>query len=311
MIALNYSHKADLQTGVEQAIAQFGKGSILIIHGPTGSGKSELARMIHQAVNPGETFVAQDAAGLAENRFESQLYGHVKGAFSGAVSSNPGILGNLGRGTLCLESLEDLTRENQARMLRFLQSFSFRPTGSNVEHRFHGHLIFTARHPAGYLREKRMLRDDFYYRIANFELELPPLHGRAVDFMDLANTMIQRLSKNSGFEMRVPTKDELAALAGVRIDGNLHGLWNLLQQAMITGVSPKVIRSPESDLFYNELPETGSLKSDLEAVEKLLLARALKQNPYSRKELAKHLGISIRSLLYKLKAHGLGREDED
>ena len=311
MEVLNYSHKQELQAQVVRAIAQFREGGILIIHGPTGAGKSELARLIHETTMPGTAFVAQDSAGLSQHRFESQLYGHVKGAFSGAVTANPGILGALEQGTLCLEGLEDLGRENQARMLRFLQSLSFRPVGSNVEHRFEGRLIFTARQPARKLRDLGILREDFYYRIANFELGLPPLHARPDDVIDIAGEMIARLAKNPGPDWRMPTREELAALSGERIDGNLHGLWNLLQQAMIRGIPPKVEPRPDEDQYLDELPDTGSLKSDLKVVEKQLLARALKQFPYSRKELAAHLGVSLRSLMYKLKEHDLSQSEED
>ncbi len=303
---LLYSHHPQLNHAVQQALENFEKIGLLAISGASGAGKSFLARQMHgwSSRGPGP-FLAQDAAALVEGRFESQLFGHVKGAFSGATRDFAGLVGGVGEGTLCLEGLEELSPPNQAKMLRFLQTRSYRPVGGLAEKSFLGGLILTSREPLNDLRREGRLRSDFYFRISSAELFLPSLGERPRDFMMLATRLAESVYSELDLEKPAPSDDELAVLQRSRISGNLHGLRNLIQGALIRGVPFAEMRSMEAPSRLEALPDRGSLKEDLKQLEALLLRRALRLHPHSRHDLARHLGISKRTLMYKLKEHGL------
>lgn len=304
---LFYSHHYHLNLAVEHALETFEKTGLLVITGASGSGKSFLARRLHEWSTRREApFFAQDAAALAENRFESQLFGHLKGAFSDASRDFPGLLGAVGEGTLCLEGLEELTPANQAKMLRFLQTRDYRPVGGLAEKSFRGALILTARQPLTILEGKDLLRHDFFFRISAGELSLPPMSERPQDFAMLAEHLAASIRAELNMDVAAPAAGWLSALSLKKIVGNLHGLRNLIQQAMIRGVSLGELPMTEPPARLRELPDTGSLKGDSKVLEALLLKRGLRLHPHSRKDLARHLGISPRSLMYKLKEHELG-----
>ena len=305
-----FSNHRELNDRAKQALASFQKSGVLLITGPTGSGKTELAKQIHDhATDDVRPWIAQDAAGLAEARFESQFFGHVKGAFSGASQAFQGLLGMATDGALCIEGIEDLTLNNQARLLRFLQSRRYRALGATLEHEYTGRLILTARTASRTLKDNGVLREDFFFRISGFEMALPPAHERPLDLPDICRTLVERIQAELAFRVRVPTESELDGLIGGVIEGNFHGLRNTLQRAMIRGQAPVREEASAPPAREGPLPDTGGLKSDLHQLEGKLLQRALRLFPHSRKDLANHLGVSMRSLMYKLKDHGLNKSE--
>lgn len=295
-----YSLDPQLQQQIEIAHQGLLAHGLLTLSGPSGAGKSHLA--VWLAGVERHTIVA--LAGLSEARFESELFGHVKGAFSGAHRDHGGLLGATAAGTLILEGLEDLTHGCQAALLRFLQTRQYRPVGAVQERTFSGRLVFTSRLSLTDLLSAGRLREDFYYRLAASECALPDAVGRSVDFVDVALALVAELTEQLPDFARRPSKAELADLQDKMPEGGWHGLRNLLQQSMLRAVSPQVIlnaMSPSKPAL--DLPDTGSLKSDLLALEKRLLSRALDRHQGLRRELAVDLGISERSLAYKLKKH--------
>jgi len=297
-----FSHHEALNEAVKQACRHFAQSGLLVLSGPSGAGKTHLAGLIHGWTGQGEC-VFQDAAGLAQARFESQLFGHVKGAFSGASHSFPGLLGMVAKGTLCLEGVNDLASANQAKMLRFLQERRYRPVGGTLETDFPGRMILTATGSLQDLRRENRLREDFYHRIAATELVLPPFRERPLDFPAICRTMTSAMMADLPPDMRPPSEEALAALDPAALVGNGHGLYNLLQRAIISG-EPLRQEPPAAAEAYR-LPATGSLKEDLLQLEKRLLQRGLQRHPQARRELAGELGISLRALMYKLRQHDL------
>ncbi len=298
------SNNKTMTSLIDQAQQTFMRTGLVTLTGSTGTGKSTLAEWLHrQGPDGAEPLICQDAAGLAETRFESQMFGHVRGAFSGAVQSFAGLVGAAGRGTLVLEGLEDLSHGAQSRLLRFLQTRRYRQVGATRDLDYGGRLILTSRRPLLLLRDALSMRDDFYFRIAASEVQLPELAARPQDVFELAQALVQELSTLLP-DGRIPPPEELEALDARRIEGNLHGLRNLLQQAMLRGEAPAQLMKPEPPPIA-DLPRTGSFRGDLQEMERRLLVRALAENPVTRYELADLLDISRRSLIYKLKEHGL------
>jgi len=300
-----YSLDPDLERDIIAARDQMRRGGPLFIHGEVGAGKTFLVERLHRELFPGEPLVFQEAAGLDEARFTSQVFGHVRGAFSGAVGHFPGLVGAASGGTLCFEGIDGARGEDQARLLRFLQTRRYRPLGAVEEREWQGCLVFTARHEPRKAMARGMLREDFYYRIGINVLALPALERRTQDFTAICLDLVARIEQELDLDMRRPERAELDALREVRHEGNLHGLRNLIMRAMIQGVPPHELHEAREDDQAVELPDTGSLDGDLAALEARLLQRALARGPGTRQALADALGISRRTLMYKLKAHGL------
>lgn len=299
---LSFSRHKVLETAISTAEEAWLKTGMVLIVGPTGSGKSTLALCFHNRTFKNRPFIARDAAGLTEHRFESEFFGHVKGAFTGAVAAHPGLAGAVGEGSLCLEGIEDLSLAVQAKLLRFLQTRTYRPVGATEGKPFRGQLIFTARETPLNLNSQGLMREDFRYRIEGNQLQLPSLHQRPKDLEDIFRSMLMDIHRETGLNQG-PSAAEGKQLAGKTIEGNLHGLRNLILRSVIKGTT---LEQPvEPKVPVNDLPDSGSLRGDLRVLEKRLIERGLHLYPHSRQELAHHLGISKRALMYKLKAYNL------
>ena len=301
-----YSHDPELEEAILAARARMGQGGPLLVLGAVGTGKTHLVETLHRDLFPSKPLIFQEAAGLDAARFVSQVFGHVRGAFSGAVRDFAGLVGAAHGGTLCLEGIDEARREDQARLLRFLQTRGYRPLGAVEERAWQGTLVFTTRTaPATALREG-LLREDFYYRIGSHVLVLPELRDRTADFLPMCRDLVSRIETELDLALRRPSTAELEGLHGTPIAGNLHGLRNLIQRAMIQGVAPASLIGAEQEAPEDHaLPDTGTLEGDLAVLEARLLRRALHARPTDRRALAEDLGISRRTLMYKLKAHGL------
>ncbi|CAM2069941.1 Sigma-54-dependent Fis family transcriptional regulator [Sulfidibacter corallicola] len=303
-----FSAHPALQSKLEFAAQMLRDARLLVLTGPSGCGKTYLARQLHESGSRARSpIVFHDAAALSMGLFESQLFGHVKGAFSGATKDFIGLAGVAGDGTLVLEGLEDWSQELQAKLLRFLQMRTYRPVGATFERAFRGVLILTSRLSLNQLHDQGAIREDFFFRLLGAEVPLPDIHGRPEDF----ETVFTAMKRDLATEVPHPARDlddhDLQAARELTLEGNYHGLRNVMMRAMITGLPiaelPSLEAAPHEDV--GDLPNTGSLKEDLHVLEGRLLRRGLEVYPHNRKELAAHLGISLRSLMYKLKEHGL------
>lgn len=300
-----YSEHPSLQRAVVLGLDQLNARGLMVITGASGVGKTHLANWFHRESRFAQgAWIAQSAASLEQARFESEVFGHVKGAFTGAVQSFPGLLGMAAGGTLLIESLEDLALEGQGRWLRLLESKTYRPVGSTQEKLFSGCLIFTCQTRLKELLEKGGLREDFYYRLIGLELKMPNLSQRKEDFATVFGTMAEEVIRELGTKGFGFSQGDLEACRLRSFPGGWHQLRNLLVRAAILKVAPGSLALDDIPDPEFQLPTTGSLKSDLAELEKLLLARALQNQPDSRQQLAEQLGISLRALQYKLQRYG-------
>ena len=173
--------------------------STVLIHGESGTGKDRLARAIHDASQRrGRPFVRIDAANLSDELFESELFGHERGAFTGAVAAKPGLLEVAAEGTAYLDEVSSLSPAAQAKFLRVLQERTFRRLGGVATHSFAARLIVSSRRDLSALVAQGLFRDDFFYRIDVVSIRLPRLSERREDILPLAREFLRRAARAAG-----------------------------------------------------------------------------------------------------------------
>ncbi|MEO0108446.1 MAG: sigma-54 dependent transcriptional regulator [candidate division WOR-3 bacterium] len=280
----------------------------VLISGESGVGKELVARMIHRT-SPRQTqpFVLVHAAALPETLLESELFGYERGAFTGATSRKPGRLELAHRGTLFLDEIGEFTPGLQVKLLRFLQEKTFVRLGGRATITVDARIIAaTNRNLKEEIRAGRF-REDLYYRLAVFPIEVPPLRERRSDIAPLARYILTRLGYS-----REPDPAVLRVLGDYDWPGNVRELENVLERAMIlAGPEPiglQHIQLPEVVLVQ---PDPASrVRASLPEMEKQMIEDALNRAAGNKTKAAKMLGITRRMLYTKLAKFGIEYEEE-
>jgi two-component system response regulator FlrC len=283
----------------------------VLLLGESGTGKEVAARSVHRwSARAGGPFVAVNCAAVSESLLESELFGHEKGAFTGAAATRRGRLELAAGGTFFLDEIAELRPELQVKLLRVLQERRFERVGGTrtleAEVRW---IAATNRELEGMLRTGA-LRDDLYHRLAVFPVRLPPLRERREDVLPLARTLLERIARD--LRRPVPALEPGAekVLAEADWPGNIRELANTLERAAILA---------EGDVITAELLTTGprphaaaaagpadAAPSTLEQLEARAIERALARHGGHRQRVADELGIGVRTLYEKLKRYGSG-----
>ncbi|MEZ6018079.1 MAG: sigma 54-interacting transcriptional regulator [Planctomycetota bacterium] len=204
--------------------------SVLVL-GETGTGKELIARALHDhSRRKGRPFLAENCAAVPANLLESELFGHVKGAFTGAVQDRPGHLVAADGGTVFLDEIGDMPLEMQAKLLRVLQDGEVRPVGSNKTRRVDVRVVAATNKDLQAGCRNGTFREDLYFRLAVITLQLPPLRDRVGDVRRLAQFFLGRAAAETGRDVRI-TEGALVALEGWRWPGNVRELDNELRRA--------------------------------------------------------------------------------
>ncbi|MGA7180609.1 MAG: sigma 54-interacting transcriptional regulator [Thiobacillaceae bacterium] len=277
--------------------------SVLLL-GETGTGKELVAHAIHdRSRRADKPFVTVECAGLPETLFESELFGHEKGAFTGAVSRKVGLIETAAGGTLFLDEIGDIPLSMQVKMLRVLETGLFRRVGGVEPIRADFRLIGATHRDLFEMVKSGQFRQDLYFRINTFPIQLPPLKERGEDLPMLTQSLLSRIAP--GRKLRLSAK-ALAFLGSYAFPGNIRELRNMLERASILADGETIL--PDHLLVGrpDETPvsETSTLPFDhvipLEQMEQRYLRWALARLPGSRGEQAVALGISERTLFRKL-----------
>jgi two-component system response regulator AtoC len=295
---------------VERA-AEF-KATVLL-QGESGTGKEVLARAVHaQSPRRDEAFVAVNCAAIPENLLESELFGHAKGAFTGADRARRGLFSEADGGTLFLDEIGELPLALQAKLLRVLQEEEVRPVGEAKPRRIDVRVIAaTARHLDAEVAAGRF-REDLFYRLDVVRVDVPPLRERREDIPLLVDHFLGRSLESLGKSVRSVDDEALERLVGYDWPGNVRELENVLERAVILARGERLTLA---DLPQNLVSVRGerrgtgrdlSLRRARRAVEARLISEALAATGGNRTHAARLLGISHRALLYKLKEYGLG-----
>ncbi|BDM63798.1 sigma-54-dependent Fis family transcriptional regulator [Shewanella sp. NFH-SH190041] len=285
----------------------------VMITGPSGSGKEVLARFIHQhSCRNQAPFVAINCAAIPENMLEATLFGYEKGAFTGAYQACPGKFEQAQGGTLLLDEISEMDLALQAKLLRVLQEREVERLGGRKTIKLDVRVLATSNRDLKAMAEAGKFREDLYYRINVFPLAWPALHQRPKDILPLAEFLLQRHGHHSGVTP-VPQLDDTARrrLLSHRWPGNVRELDNVMHRAMILATAGVITaddiildstaagipNEPEQSQIMDE-PE--GLGRELQAQEHVIILETLAQCQGSRKLVAEKLGISARTLRYKM-----------
>jgi transcriptional regulator with GAF, ATPase, and Fis domain len=279
----------------------------VLIQGESGTGKELVAKTIHQlSCRRERPFVVIDCGSLPETLLESELFGHVKGAFTGAVTNKPGLLEHANGGTIFLDEIADTTATFQAKLLRVLQEGEIRPVGGNRPIRINARVVSATNKDLAELVKLKQFRQDLYYRLAVLPLEVPPLRERREDIPLLVQHFVQQSCARHGQPVRtVPT----AVLQGLREapwPGNVRELQHCIERAVVTtkGDALKC-----ADIAAVESKTAADLRSVSKGAKKLAekarIIEALKESRGNRAQAAKSLKISRAGLYNKLREYDL------
>ncbi len=284
----------------------------VLVQGDSGTGKELLAHSIHDLSPRAEgPFVVVNCAALPESLVESELFGHVKGAFTGADRDRPGRVNQAEGGTLFLDEIGDLSLMVQVKLLRFLQDRQYTPVGSDRVHQASVRVV-TATHRN---LEKRIsegeFREDLFFRLNVIKLELPPLSARREDIPQLAAHFLVKYAKRYERPVRSFSNEAMAALMGYNYRGNVRELENIVEQVVVMTTGevvhrddlPGQVNSPDMKNQPGVLAASqvnGDLPALMDNLEKRIIMETLAQFDGNQSSAARHLGLTESGLRYKL-----------
>jgi two-component system response regulator AtoC len=294
----------------------------VLITGETGTGKELAARAIHRASPRREAlFVPINCAAIPADILESELFGHTRGAFTGAAQDRAGKFEAANGGTIFLDELTEMPLSMQAKLLRVLQEHEIERIGSNRRIRVDIRVIVASNRDARQAVQDGLLREDLFYRINVFTLDMPPLRSRREDIGLLVDHFLAKHGAKLGRAELSVTERTLQALQGYAWPGNVRELENILERAIVLsrGIPldiqhlPQEIVSPsDTPLHIDRDMHTSVSPAQLQALpqavgelEKALIEQALSQSGGNKAKAARVLDISERTLWYKVKKYGL------
>jgi DNA-binding NtrC family response regulator len=275
----------------------------VLIRGESGTGKELVARAIHANAAPGEPFVPVNCAALPTPLLESELFGHTRGAFTGAVNARKGRFALAGKGTIFLDEIGDTSAEFQTKLLRVIQDREFEPLGADKAERTEARVIAATHRDLEQLVEEGGFREDLYYRLRVVEITLPPLRDRRDDIPVLADELIRRAARPGGGPAPVLSSPALARLLEHEWPGNVRELENCLARAIVVA-SGGVIRPEHLALSPPREPITPEI-APLNVVEKEQVRRAMHATGGHKARAAELLGVSRPRLNRLLQKYGL------
>ena len=284
-----------------------------LLTGESGTGKEVLARAIHaQSPRRNEPFVAVNCGAIGENLLESELFGHVKGAFTGANRAHRGLFAEADHGSIFLDEIGELPLPLQVKLLRVLQEEEIRPVGDGKSHSIDVRVIAATARDLEQEIARGRFREDLYYRLNVVRLHVPALRDRREDIPLLVDHFLGHFRDTLGKAVRGIADDALDRLSRYRWPGNVRELENVVERAVILADGPTIVLSclpenivsPHIDLAVDGTGDL-SLKRARQSFEAQMIRRALRATEGNRTHAAKLLDISHRALLYKIKDYGI------
>lgn len=287
------------------------------IYGESGTGKELVAQLIHESgARRDAPFVPVNCGAIPSELMESELFGHKKGSFTGAVSDKQGLIQSAEGGTLFLDEIADLPLHMQVKLLRVIQQKTVRPVGESKELPIDVRILSATHKNLASMVSEGKFREDLYYRVNVIEMRVPPLRERGNDITELTESILKRQSKQLGHTLHI-TSDAQRALQQYHFPGNVRELENILERAATLcsqntidsndlQLRPKTIAATDQSFnLHTEVPPGEALGEALEDIERDAIIKALEQTRYNKTKAAALLGMSFRSLRYRIKKLGL------
>jgi len=285
--------------------------SPVLIEGESGTGKELVAAAIHRlSARAKRPFIPVNCSAIPQDLLESEFFGHVRGAFSGAVSDALGLFRGADEGTIFLDEIAELSPALQVKLLRVLQEMQVRPVGSTKAYPVSVRVIAATNRDLDRAMNEGTFRQDLFYRLNVVRIQLPPLRDRREDIPALVNHFLRRFNRRFRRNVKSVAPDALAALGGYSFPGNVRELENLLERAFAMGARetigladlPSLARTPVSSAIQAAAPQGIPTLAE---VERELILRALAQLSDDKEAAAKALGISRRTIYRRLKDYGI------
>src|SRR5687768_6957849 len=280
----------------------------VLVYGESGTGKEFVVRLIHeQSPRAAAPFVSINCAALTETLLESELFGHVRGAFTGAVRDKAGLFEVAGHGTIFLDEIGEVAPTVQAKLLRALQEREIRRVGAERTIRVNARVVAATNCELRAAVDAGTFREDLYFRLGAFIITVPPLRDRREDIPPLAHDFLQRAAQRTKKDVQAISAEAMTALMNYRWPGNVRELEHAIERAVIVarGASIKVRELPP-EVSQKPRGRASDDSLDLQAQERAMIERALERFPGNRRQAADALKISTVTLWRKMKQYGLG-----
>jgi two-component system response regulator AtoC len=280
----------------------------VLITGESGTGKEVAAREIHnRGANSSEPFAAVNVGGINENLMESELFGHEKGSFTGAAARKPGLFEIAGRGTLFLDEIGEMPLSLQVKLLRVLQERKIRRLGGISDIQVNARIISATNRNLEAMVQEGRFREDLFYRLNVFRIELPPLRERSSDIPLLTDFLLSKAAARMGRSAPSLSPQALDKLRAYAFPGNIRELENILERALIYGEGTLI--KPEDIDIHEKNPAAPhtipAAQNSLEDMEREAIRESLIRNNGNRTKVAEELGVTRKTILNKIKAYGL------
>lgn len=288
----------------------------ILLSGQSGTGKEVIAKKIHEHSGRNGAFVPVNCGAIPETLIESELFGHIKGSFTGAFSNRDGLFVAAKNGTIFLDEIGELPLSMQVKLLRVLQERKIKRIGDSREQNISCRIIAATNKNLREMIKKNSFREDLFYRLNVIEIELPSLSERREDIPALLQHFIAKYAKEADRKIRGIEREAMDRLLDHRYDGNVRELENIIERAvtLTTGDTielaslPALLRDKKivANFDATVLPEDGlNLETLVEKLERNLIAQALERTSGNQTEAAKLLGIGFRQIRYRLKKYNI------
>jgi DNA-binding NtrC family response regulator/predicted hydrocarbon binding protein len=280
----------------------------VLVYGESGTGKEFIVRLIHdQSPRASAPFVSVNCAALTETLLESELFGHVRGAFTGAVRDKAGLFEVAGSGTIFLDEIGEVAPTVQAKLLRALQEREVRRVGAERNIKVNARVVAATNRDLRAAVDAGTFREDLYFRLGAFIITVPPLRDRREDIPPLVHNFLIRAAGRMKKEVRSISADTMSALLNYRWPGNVRELEHAVERAVILAHGPTVrVRDLPPEVTQKSRARAGDDTLDLQAQERVSIERALERFGGNRKKAAEALNISTVTLWRRMKQYGLG-----
>lgn len=291
--------------------------STVMIQGENGTGKELIAKSIHYNSNrKGNSFVIQNCSAFNDNLLESELFGHVKGSFTGALKDKKGLFEIADKGTFFLDEIGDTSPQMQVKLLRVLQEGTFTPVGSTEMKKVDVRIVAATNRNLREMVEQGTFREDLYYRLNVINIRVPPLRERKEDIPVLVDFFLGKVAEQSGKPKKQLMGRAVEKLYDYAWPGNVRELQNEIERLCVLAgdegkvgheiLSPKILEIGEKAKVQGSRLQ-GKLKDALEDLEREMIKEGLRRTGWNKSKLAKELGISRAGLIMKVEKYGLDK----